>query len=240
MGRPAPRRSRNRAPSGSPAPPGIRSFRSISNRRRTGRREAGTARRCQNHARHSRLPSAGRCMCLRISRRPHSSSGAASYSRHSRPSKPAHCRFCTPLVDLCQVVSYPLRELYVPSEIMRHLASLGYGPSGAHSGSLVVCEPADVFASPSHRRVLLVDDDVASLETWALLLADEGVQVEVAPSAEACLRIAGERPFDLVVIDFRLGDDSGLDVVRRLRARGNTVPFVLVTGHATIAMTVDA
>ncbi|HUF24138.1 MAG TPA: response regulator [Vicinamibacterales bacterium] len=120
---------------------------------------------------------------------------------------------------------------------MRYFTSLGYGPSGARSGSLVVCEPSDPVSSLSHRRVLLVDDDVASLETWALLLADAGVQVEVAPDAEACLRVAGERAFDLIVVDFRLGDDSGLDVMRRLRARGSAVPFILATAHASVAVT---
>jgi ActR/RegA family two-component response regulator len=123
---------------------------------------------------------------------------------------------------------------------MRYFASGGFGPSGVRSGSLVVCEPSVPFSSFSHRRVLLVDDDVVSLETWALLLADAGVRVEVAPDAEACLRLAGERAFDLIVIDFRLGEDSGLDVMRRLRARGIDVPFILATAHASVAVTVEA
>ncbi|MEX2270147.1 MAG: response regulator [Vicinamibacterales bacterium] len=123
---------------------------------------------------------------------------------------------------------------------MRYSTSLGSGLSGARSGSLVVCDSSDLFGALSHRRVLLVDDDVRSLETWALLLADTGVQVEVAPSAGACLRIAGERAFDLIVIDLRLGADNGLEVIRRLRARGQTVPFILATAHASVAVTVDA
>jgi ActR/RegA family two-component response regulator len=121
---------------------------------------------------------------------------------------------------------------------MRYFASLGFGPSGARSGSLVVCEPSGYV--PQSRRVLLVDDDVVSLETWALLLADAGVQVEVAPSADACLRLAHEREFDLIVIDYRLGDDNGLEVMRRLRGRGSAVPFILATGHASVALTVEA
>lgn len=122
---------------------------------------------------------------------------------------------------------------------MRYSASLGFVPSGARSGSLVVCEP-DFSSLPSHRRVLLVDDDLVSLETWALLLADAGVQVEVAPDPEACLRAAGERVFDLIIVDYRLGEVSGLDLVRRLRARGNLVPFILATAHASVTITVDA
>lgn len=122
---------------------------------------------------------------------------------------------------------------------MRYSVSAGLARSGARSGALVVCEPADRFSAP-RRRVLIVDDDVAALEAWALLLVNEGVQVEVAPGAEACLRLAGERAFDLIVIDLQLGDDDGLEVMRRLQARGRAVPFVLATGHASVPVTVAA
>jgi len=122
---------------------------------------------------------------------------------------------------------------------MRYHASYGFGSSAARLRTLVACEPFDLLPA-FHRRVLLVDDDVATLETWALLLADAGVQVEAAPSAEAALRLAGEREFDLLIVDYQLGGDSGLDVVRRLRGRGIVVPFILVSGNATVAMTVDA
>lgn len=123
---------------------------------------------------------------------------------------------------------------------MRHAVSFGFGPSGARSGSLVVCEPDEYFVPHFNPRVLLVDDDVASLETWALLLADAGVRVEVAPGADACLRALGESAYDLVVIDLRLGGDNGLDVMRRLRARGDLTPFILATGHASVSVTVEA
>lgn len=118
--------------------------------------------------------------------------------------------------------------------------SLGYGLSAARADSLVVCEPSDLFVTSHHRRVLLVDDDVASLESWALLLADAGVQVQVAPCVEACLRAVSENDFDLLVIDLRLEGDNGLELIRRLRARGIDVPFILVTGHASVPATVEA
>lgn len=104
----------------------------------------------------------------------------------------------------------------------------------------LVCEPSDRYAVLSHRRVLLVDDDVASLETWALLLADAGIYVQVAPGGAACLRTLGERDFDLIVIDLKLGDDNGLEVMRRVRARGIDAPFILATAHASVAVTVEA
>jgi ActR/RegA family two-component response regulator len=89
-------------------------------------------------------------------------------------------------------------------------------------------------------RVLLAVDDVASLETMALLLADAGVAVEAAPTVEACLRALDWGLFDLLVIDLRLGDGHGLDLVRTLRARDIAIPFVLVTDRAAVADVVEA
>ena len=123
---------------------------------------------------------------------------------------------------------------------MPSFASASYGLTAARIAPLVVCEPSDRYAVHSHRRVLLVDDDVVSLEMWALLLADAGVQVQVAPGAAACLRLLGEQAFDLIVIDFRLGDDNGLEVMRQVRARGAGVPFILATAHASVSITVEA
>lgn len=122
---------------------------------------------------------------------------------------------------------------------MRYHAPAGIQTHISRSGTLIVCEPAAVYAGPC-RRVLLVDDDVAALEIGALLLADAGVQVEVAPSAEAALRLAAGRAFDLLIVDYRLGDETGIDLVRRLRAGGVATPFILVTGHASVSLTVEA
>jgi ActR/RegA family two-component response regulator len=123
---------------------------------------------------------------------------------------------------------------------MRPATYFGTGPSPS-ARSLVVCEPdaPSVFSFPSG-RVLLVDDDVAALELWALLLADAGVRVQVAPDAAAALRALDAQAFDLMVIDLRLGDDNGLEVVGRMRARGHRTPFVLVTGEATVGIAVEA
>lgn len=123
---------------------------------------------------------------------------------------------------------------------MPYAASIGFAPSVAHSGVLLVREPSDVSLLPTRRRVLLVADDMESLEAWALQLANAGVHVEVAPGADACLNVAAAREFDLLIIAFRLGVQSGLDVVRALRARGSALPFMLMLGHPSVSVTVDA
>jgi CheY-like chemotaxis protein len=67
-------------------------------------------------------------------------------------------------------------------------------------------------------RCLLVDDDAHFLESARTLLQREGMQIDTASSsAEAAQRIGELRP-DLVLLDIRLGDESGFVVARELHA----------------------
>lgn len=89
-------------------------------------------------------------------------------------------------------------------------------------------------------RVLLAVDDLALLEGVALDLASAGVAVEAAPTADACRRALDWGTFDLLVIDLRLGDRSGLDLVREIRERALVLPFVLVADRPVLADVVEA
>jgi ActR/RegA family two-component response regulator len=114
-----------------------------------------------------------------------------------------------------------------------------YGASCVADVCLVRDAPGP-FLAGAVSRVLLAVDDVDSLETLALLLADAGVAVEAAPTTDACLRALARETFDLLVIDFRLGGEAGLSFVRDLRERGGDLPFVLVARKAAVADVVEA
>ena len=121
-----------------------------------------------------------------------------------------------------------------------HSVMQSYGASCMADVSFVHDARGPFTAGARVSRVLLAVDDVESLETLALLLADAGVVVEAAPTIEACLRALDWGLFDLLVIDLRLGDGHGLDLVRDLRARDVAIPFVLVAGRAAVADVVQA
>jgi len=114
-----------------------------------------------------------------------------------------------------------------------------YGASDMGDVSFVRDAPAS-FSAGAVSRVLLAIDDPAVLETLALQLADAGIAVQAAPSVEACLRALARDVFDLLVIDRRLGAQTGLAFVRELRERGGCPPFVLVTGQGAVRDVVDA
>ena len=81
------------------------------------------------------------------------------------------------------------------------------------------------------RSVLLVDDSESSRVVLALLLEDEGFQVEVAGSfKEAKATLSRGGAWDLVVLDQQLGDGRGSDLLPLLRERAPGARAVLVSG----------
>ena len=78
-------------------------------------------------------------------------------------------------------------------------------------------------------RILMIEDDarLASMVTEVLGLS--GLDVSVARMASEGLARLAREPFDLVLLDLMLPDADGLDVCRRLRASGSTVPVIMLT-----------
>ena len=67
-------------------------------------------------------------------------------------------------------------------------------------------------------RCLLVDDDARFLESAKALLELAGMEVDTASTGAQAVRRAGELRPDLVLLDLRLGSESGFDVARELQA----------------------
>jgi two-component system response regulator RegA len=88
--------------------------------------------------------------------------------------------------------------------------------------------------------LLLVDDDEAFLKRLAKAMEKRGFQVETAESVAAGKAIATARPAAYAVVDLRLKDGNGLDVVETLRARRPESRIVVLTGYGAIATAVAA
>lgn len=88
--------------------------------------------------------------------------------------------------------------------------------------------------------LLLVDDDEAFLKRLAKAMEKRGFSVETAESIAAGKAIATARPPAYAVVDLRLGDGNGLDVVEVLRERRPDARVVVLTGYGAIATAVAA
>jgi len=88
--------------------------------------------------------------------------------------------------------------------------------------------------------IYVIDDDEVVRQSLEILLAGEGFETEAYASAAEFLARADARTRGCVVADIQLPGLSGLDLISALRARGFTVPVVVVTGHGNLALAVEA
>jgi DNA-binding response OmpR family regulator len=82
------------------------------------------------------------------------------------------------------------------------------------------------------KRVLVVDDDVKTVELVKLYLNRDGYQVLTAYDGIEALRLARESSPDLIVLDLMLPDIDGLEVCRILRHESD-VPIIMLTAKTT-------
>lgn len=85
-------------------------------------------------------------------------------------------------------------------------------------------------------RVLLVDDEVEFLEPMAARLGRRGFDCATAASGEQALALLGGAAFDCAVVDVRMPDMDGLELLRRLRRGWPQLGVILLTGHASVEL----
>lgn len=102
-----------------------------------------------------------------------------------------------------------------------------------------------------HRlKILLVDDDEDEFALTRALLADRSYladgnlpvrfQLEWVATYPAALEAFQKNQFDVYLVDYRLGERDGLDLLRAAKACGCTAPVILLTGKGSYAIDVEA
>ena len=92
----------------------------------------------------------------------------------------------------------------------------------------------------SDRRLLIVDDDAPLCQRLARAMEKRGFAVDTAESVAGGVAAAQSRPPAFAVVDLRLSDGSGLDVVSALRQSRPGIRIVMLTGYGNIATAVAA
>ena len=95
----------------------------------------------------------------------------------------------------------------------------------------------------SRGSVLLVDDEPKIRQALAQALRDEGHEVNSTGSPQEALRLVGQRPFDLLVVDNLMPELSGLDLIREVvgaAKAGERPQILMMTAHATVESAIEA
>jgi two-component system, response regulator RegA len=103
-----------------------------------------------------------------------------------------------------------------------------------------VAEGAANEKIPSERTLLIVEDDRSFLQRLAKALEQRGFTVATAESvAEGLAQVKKAAPA-FAVVDMRLGDANGLDVISALKRRRPEARAIILTGYGNIATAVNA
>jgi two-component system, chemotaxis family, CheB/CheR fusion protein len=105
----------------------------------------------------------------------------------------------------------------------------GHAPPSPGTSKALGTEARARHASPL--RILLVEDHGDTARVMKRLLTAEGHQVQTAGDVATAIQLIGSQPFDLLVSDLGLPDGSGVELMRSLRSRGQTLLGIAVSGY---------
>lgn len=95
-------------------------------------------------------------------------------------------------------------------------------------------------ASRPALRILVVDDDAVFRDELGSLLRDDGHTVQTAASVDKAIAQLEAQEFDIVFSDLKMPRQSGLVLLKQVRARWPRLFVVMVTGYATVETAVEA
>ena len=92
----------------------------------------------------------------------------------------------------------------------------------------------------SRPLLLVVDDELAVLRVLERLAAKAGFDVVTCASGAEAMRSLMRRPADLAMVDLRMPDVNGLDLLRQIRTKVPSCEVILMTGFAAVDSAVEA
>ncbi len=96
------------------------------------------------------------------------------------------------------------------------------------------------MANGDRIKILIVDDDPNLRRTLSDILRTRGYEALAAKDGGEGLSMMKEDAFDLVLIDLKLPDMRGLEVLEKIKAECPSAEAIIVTGHATLEAAIEA
>jgi DNA-binding NtrC family response regulator len=89
-------------------------------------------------------------------------------------------------------------------------------------------------------RILVVDDDINVLDLTKFHLGRYGAEATTAQSGEEALRLLAENQSDVALIDLRLPDFDGIELVSRIKELWPEIEIIVITGYSSVTKAVEA
>ena len=89
-------------------------------------------------------------------------------------------------------------------------------------------------------KILIVDDELILRESLADWLKRDGYQTDTAQSGEDALEKIKDTRYDILFVDIKMGDMSGLEVLKKVKSDDPDVAVVIITAYGAIATAIEA
>ena len=92
----------------------------------------------------------------------------------------------------------------------------------------------------SAANILIVDDERSMRELLEYMLSREGYRITLAENGRKAVELVGATDFDLILCDIRLGDITGLEVLRAAKQKSPQTVVIMISAYATTETAVEA
>lgn len=99
---------------------------------------------------------------------------------------------------------------------------------------------ADTSQPSAKAKVLVVDDEPVVCRSCRRILAGQGYVVETVGSGREALERLGREQYDVLIVDLKMPEVSGIEVVEEVSARELDTAVIVMTGYATYRTAVEA
>ena len=89
-------------------------------------------------------------------------------------------------------------------------------------------------------RILVVDDETSMREFLNVLLSKEGYRVAEAKNGKQALKMIRKNDYDLILSDIRLGDITGLEVLKEAKEKNDDTVIIMISAYSTTEIAVEA
>jgi len=89
-------------------------------------------------------------------------------------------------------------------------------------------------------KILIVDDDKAHLSMLETLLKSLSQSTECVTDGEDAIREARENPYDVILMDVRMANVSGMEALREIKAFNPSIPIIIMTAYSSVDKAVEA
>src|SRR5688572_13025796 len=89
-------------------------------------------------------------------------------------------------------------------------------------------------------RILVIDDEPSVTDALDLILTELGHHVDIAKTGSEARELLKGSPYDLVFTDLRLPDDTGIELLTRIKSETPETEVIVMTAHGSLDITIEA